>query len=183
MGDWARLPLADASVAVALCDAGTIHFTFPEGLVTFGRELRRVLRSGGVFVTRLITPPNVKESSEDVIEALLAGRIPNLNILKVRLGIALQSNSEGGVRLSDVWDFASSLESDFGVLAQKIGWPVASLLALRTYRDSQLKYHFMTREAFLAVLENECKMRLLACHTPSYELGAQCPTLVMQSLE
>lgn len=179
-GDWTRIPLEAGSRNIVLCDGGLHLLPYPQGQQALVRELHRILRPGGIFILRLFMPPAVPESPDAVLVDLLAGKIDNLNLLKLRLGMALQSNAVEGVQLRDVWQRLHQSAPDFPTLARRIGWDLEHLSAIDTYRDSLLAYHFLTLET----------VRDLFCNTPGgftmgetlvpgYTLGERCPTLVL----
>lgn len=183
LGDWRTLPLTSDSRTIALCDGGFHLVPNPVGQLDFIRSIKRVLAVGGVCAIRLFSLPEQKESVDLVVQDLLAGRVPNLNILKLRLGMAMQSNSTEGVRLGDVWGKVSTLAPSFEQLAQQVGWPVDHLRAIDSYRGSDSRYCFVTPNQ---VQDMFCKQvggfRLQSTAYPSYQLGERCPIVVYQRI-
>jgi hypothetical protein len=179
--DWTAMPLPARSRDVALCDAGLILVSFPDGLSKIVRVLRHVLQSGGLFVTRLFLPQAERESSGVVLSDLLAGRIANLNILKLRLGMALQENGERGVQLGHIWDALHHAAPSLPRLAERIGWPLESLSAIDVYRNCTSRYHFTAFEEICHLFCDDPGG--FACETidiPGYELGERCPTVAFR---
>ena len=120
--DWRDLPFPTGSRDVTVCDGGISMLSYPADHREFVRSLHRVVAPGGLCVFRLYVPPGVRESPEAVLRDLLEAKIPNLNVLKLRLGMALQRSSEGGVELGHVWNVLREAAPDFPVLAERIGW-------------------------------------------------------------
>ena len=142
--DWRDLPLPDASRNLVMCDGGVHLLPYPHGQRKLATTLHRVIEPGGVCILRLFVPPAVRESGDQVLDDLLAGRIPNLNVLKLRLGMALQENANVGVELRLIFDVIARLAPSISDLADRLGWPREHLLAVESYRDSRTRYHFVT---------------------------------------
>jgi len=141
---WTDLPLPDASRNIVMCDGGMHLLTHPDAQRKLAQELRRVIGPGGLCVLRLFVPPPVRESGDQVLDDLLALRIANLNVLKLRLGMALQENAEQGVELRLIYDVIAKLAPTLNELADRLGWAREHLLAVESYRDSRTRYHFVT---------------------------------------
>jgi len=179
--DWRALSLKPASIDLVFCDGGLQLLDYPDGQRGLRDCLSRVVARGGLVTFRLFLPPLIHETPEQVIEALLDGRISDLNQLKLRLGMAMQADAKSGVELHAVWTRVSAL-GDWETLAAKLGWPVTHLAALDSYRDSTARYHFVT----LAQAEStfcagrDAPFSVAAVHTPGYSMGEQCPLLVLR---
>ena len=183
LGDWRCMPLADESREVAFCDGGFHLLPHPDGQLRFIRSMRRVLALGGVCAIRLFAPTSERESEESVLADMAQGRVPNLNILKLRLGMAMQERPGEGVRLGDVWERVAGLAGSFDELAESVGWPIEHLRAIDSYRGSDARYCFVTPSE---VQDLFCKevggFRLESTIFPSYELGDRCPLVVYRKV-
>lgn len=179
--DWTELPLDAGSRDLVLCDGGNILLSYPHGQHRFVQALQRVVAPRGLCIFRLFVPPAQRESPAAVLCELLAGRIPNLNILKLRLGMALQESSERGVQLAHVWDALQRAAPDFSRLAARLGWPLDHLLAIDTYRGCSSRYHFLSiTEVCRLFTEHPGGFTFAAMEVPAYELGERCPTVVFR---
>jgi hypothetical protein len=179
--DWTAIPLPACSQDVVLCDGGLIMVSFPDGISKIARVLQNMLTPGGLFVTRLYATPDRRESAAIVLSDLLAGKIANVNILKLRLGMALQESSEQGVQLGHVWDTLQRVAPDLPRLAERIGWPIESLSAIEAYRESSSRYHFTTLAEIRRLFCDDPGG--FSCETidvPGYELGERCPTVAFR---
>ena len=180
-GDWRTVPLRDDSRDLVLCDGGLHLLDYPRGHRQFAETLRRIVVAGGRCLFRLFTPPEPPESPQQVFESLRSGGIDNLNQLKMRLCMAMQADPEEGVALHAVWEAIARQASDLDRLAADLGWPIAHLRAIESYRDSPNAYHFLTLEQ---VETSFCSptggFDLLRSHQPSYSLGERCPIVVLQ---
>lgn len=179
-GDWRALPLEKASRDVVLCDGGFHLVSYPEGQRRFVESVKSVLVPGGVCAIRLFSPPRYPEEAATVLEEFLAGRIANLNILKLRLGMAMQVDPSVGVRLGTVWDAVAAL-GKFEELAKKCGWPLEHLESLNSYRGSDNRYCFVTPSQVETLFTREVGgFEMESLSYPSYELGERCPIIVFR---
>lgn len=179
--EWDDLPLADASRDIALCDGGLHLMDYPRGQQAFVRSMRRVLVGNGLLLLRLFVPPVRAETPQAVIADLLAGHIADTNSLKLRLGMALQSSPEEGLRVHRVWHALHEAAPDFSALAGRLGWPAEQLLAINAYRDSPNRYCFVTLEQVRQMFCVEPGgFELSEPFIPDYDLGVRCPSVVLK---
>lgn len=179
--NWMDLPLESASRDIVLCDGGLHLLAYPLAQQQLVRSLRRIVAPGGLCIFRLFVPPVQREAPESVLRDLLAGCIPSLNVLKLRLAMALQETSEAGVQLAQVWDALHQAAPDFNQLAAQLGWSLDHLLAIDTYRDCTSRYHFLDALQVVRLFAEEPGGFTFATMTvPRYELGERCPTVVFR---
>lgn len=178
--DWTRLPFRSASYDLVFCDGGLHLLPYPRGMEGFAASVHRVLAPGGLLLLRLFHPPPSRETARNVLDDLLAGRISDLNRLKIRLGMSLQETPEGGVRLGDVWETLHQAEPDFDTLADRLGWTREHMGAFVSYRASDDRYHFVNVEEVLRLFaESPGEFERKAVHTPEYDLGERFPIMVL----
>lgn len=186
VAEWTALPFDPGSQDLVLCDGGLHLLSHPHGHAAWVRELHRVLAAhpAGRCVLRVFLPPDLRESADTVLDDLLHRRIPNLNVLKLRLGAALQPNPVDGVRLGDVWQRFQQAAPDFDALARHLGWDPDHLHVINTYRDSDTRYHFLSlREIEHLFGTDPGGFRVEEVFHPSYPLGERCPTLVLRRVD
>jgi SAM-dependent methyltransferase len=182
--DWTDLPLETASRDIVLCDGGIIMLPYPHGHAQLIRGLQRVMAPGGLCAFRLYVLPDALETPQEVLADLCAGRIANLNLLKLRLGMALQAKCEQGVQLGHVWDVLLKAAPDLDELASRIGWPLAHMQAIHTYRACPSRYYFLTLPEVCSLFtENPGGFILESVHVPTYALGERCPLVVFRRTE
>ena len=182
LSDWREVPLPERSVDLVFCDGGLHLLDFPDGQARLCGELERLITPGGRFTIRLFVPPAVWETSEEVLDDLMAGTIPSLNSLKLRLWMSLQETPTAGVSVRQVWERLHSAAPNWSELAAKLGWPLEHVSAIDAYRDSHARYHCVTGEQVEHLM---CEgtggaFELDRVSIPSYAMGAQCPTLVFR---
>ena len=184
--DWTDLPLESGSRHLAFCDGGLHLLPYPEGQSAVVESLARVLAPGGLLALRLFVPPDPpvgvdRETAAAVIDDLHAGRIASLNVLKLRLGMALQRDAHAGVVLGSVYDRLLEAAPDLPALAAAIGWPLDQTLAIDSYRGSTARYSFASldqvRDLFCMAPGG---FDLVSVRTPTYDLGERCPILVLR---
>ncbi|MEA2901871.1 MAG: hypothetical protein QOH36_1758 [Actinomycetota bacterium] len=179
--DWTDMELEPGSRDVVLGD-GVFHLLdHPGGQARLVDNLARVVRPGGVVGLRLFVPPGAadREAPASVLADLSAGRVANLNLLKLRLGMALQPDPCAGVALGAVYAALDEAEPDLAALAARLGWDLDHLLAIESYRGSDSHYSFVTVDE-VGELFVRRGFELEAVHVPSYELGERCPTVVFR---
>lgn len=177
-GDWLRLPVADGGVDLVVGDGCHTLLESPGGYRAFGREVCRVLRPGGRFVSRLFVRPEESEPVEQVLGDLAGGRIGNFHVFKWRLAMALHDGLDRGVRVGDIWECWHGAGIEPRALAARLGWPEEEIRTIEAYRDAGARYTYPTlgeaRQALAPHFEE------LACHFGDYELGERCPTLSLE---
>ncbi len=176
-GNWLTLPLPDASQHLL---AGDGCYSLLVGLAryaAFARELRRVAAPGALLLMRYFIRPDMAEPVARVIDDLRHQRIGNFHVFKWRLAMALHGPLNEGVRLGDIWNAWHQAVPDPGALAAHLGWQLEVVNTINNYRDVDTRYSFPT-------LTEACGLAgdfdMVAMHTPDYELGERCPTLVMR---
>lgn len=180
-GDWKAIPLVSNSYDIAFCDGGISVLAYPHETRRMIESLERVLAPQGICAFRLYTPPAKQESPDAVLADLVGGRIANLNLLKLRLGMAMQKDAREGIQLQSIWNAISSAAPDFETLASRIGWKLEHLMAINTYRCSPVRYYFPTEAQVLQLFEErKGAFKIEETHRPKYALGERCPTVVFR---
>jgi len=178
--DWLALDLADASLDLILCDGGLIMPDYPRGQQTLCHNISRMLAPGGLTAFRLYVPSPHPETVAEVFQALNEGSIPDLNCLKLRLGMAMQPSPEQGVALADVWvALREQAGSGWQELAARLGWRYDDLRIIDAYRDSLARYSFTTTDQAIALFRN-AGLEYLQTLSHSYTMGNQCPIIVFR---
>lgn len=181
--DWRAIDLPDGSVDIVMCDGGLHLLPYMAGQRALATSLARLVCTGGQVVFRLFLPGGQTETVDQVLMALLAGQIPNLNHLKLRLGAAMMPNSAMGVGLDDVWQaLVTATGGNWYELADRLGWSVDHLAVIDAYRGSKARYHFVSLvdvvQLFTSVEDGA--FTVSSVHVPAYELGERCPTITFR---
>jgi SAM-dependent methyltransferase len=179
--DWLNVALPEASRDIVLCDGGLHLLAYHGEQQRLVRMLHSVLSDRGLCILRLFAPPAKQESPETVLHDLLNNGVPNLNILKLRLGMALMQSAEAGVELGTIWRTLHETAPDLAALAARIGWELEHLMVINTYCASSARYHFVTFDEVSGLFCREPGgFMVSSIRTPSYALGERCPTVVLQ---
>jgi hypothetical protein len=136
------------------------------------RGIRDVLTETGRFVLRCYARPEAPESLGDILDDVGTPKLPSFHHLKLRLLMALQPDTESGVRVRDVYE--AWRENRRSMMN---GWDPATVATIECYRDSDTLYSFPTLAELRSVLA-EC-FDEIAVNVPGYALGERCPTLVL----
>ena len=95
--------------------------------------------------------------------------------------MSLLRNAREGVEVAAIWRAMNRGAPDLENLALRIGWPVPQMLAINAYRNSSARYCFVTSdEAVELFCANPGGFEIRRQYAPSYELGEQCPTIVLR---
>lgn len=179
--DWLEISLPKASRDIVLCDGG-LHLLSHPKQKQLVQVLRNILSDGGLCVFRFFLPPEQRESPDTVIDDLLTGKIPNLNVLKFRLWMALAGSASEGVELATVWRTINDAAGDIEQLAKRIAWPLEHTRVINAYRDSKIRYYFASLDEVEDLFcSKEGGFEVHWQRVPSYELGTQCPTIVFRN--
>jgi len=178
--NWLELPFPSASRDLAFCDGGLHLLEYPSAQLLLIDRLHDVIAQGGRCIFRLFTAPAPGETVGAVLNDLFAGCIPNLNVLKLRLGMALQESPEGGIEVHEIWRTLSEQASGWDQLATKLGWPVAHLRPIDAYENSGSRYHFIPEEQAIELFCGDGKFVFVGSYRSGYVLGERCPIVVFQ---
>ena len=176
-GNWLALPLAAASQDILVGDGCYSLLVGSARYAAFSTELRRVAADGALLLMRYFLRPERPEAQGAVIDDLHRGRIGNFHVFKWRLAMALHGSLEEGVRLGDIWNAWHEAVPDPARLAARLGWRVEVVNTISNYRGVDTRYSFPTLDEARRLVGD---FEMVSMHTPDYELGARCPTLVMR---
>jgi SAM-dependent methyltransferase len=179
--DWLEMKLPAASRDIVLCDGGLNLLAYPDEQQRLASILGEVLAEEGLCILRLFVRPAEKETRDAVLTDLLAGRIADMNVLKLRLWAALQETPSQGVELDTVWRAVQGAAGSLDELALKLGWPLEETLFINAYRDSTTRYWVGTVDEVAKIFcQDAGGFELAGVHVPSYECGPLCPTVVLR---
>lgn len=176
VADWCALPLADASIELALGDGCLTTLAYPHGVAAFARELARVLAPGGALVLRLFAAPTPRETLADVGRALARGEIGSLHALKWRLAMAAPHGDT--IAVADILAAFDRVVPDRAALVRATGWDPDGFATIDAYRNSPHVYAFPTEAAQLAALAPA--FAPIARSVGDYELAERCPIVVLR---
>jgi SAM-dependent methyltransferase len=180
VADWERLPLPEASRDLVLCDGGLHLLRYPAAQKRVVARLAQVIRRGGRCVFRLFALPSKREAATVVLNDLRQAKIPDLNHLKLRLGMALQRRPEEGVAVHEIRETLRATGGDWLSLATRLDWPLLHLRAIDVYQQSNSRYHFLSLDDAIELFCSGGKFRLAEQALPGYPLGDRCPLVAFE---
>ena len=176
LGQWHALPVPDQSQDVILGDGLFVVLDHPQGQRDLVASVRRALRPGGLFIMRCFVLPEERETSAAVFQDLQAGRIGSFHVFKFRLAMALQPAGGRAVNLDEVWKVWDQAGVERAQLMARTGWSGGAIDTIGLYKGNDACLSFLTLAETRALLAE--KLQIVAVHTPGYEMGERCPTLV-----
>ena len=176
-GDWLAPPRRESSCHVVIGDGSINSMTFPEGLHSLGETVFRLLRDDGILVMRCFVQSISRESPEQIYADLQSGAIGSFHACKLRLLMAMQNSPEEGIAVKEVYQSWVDRDLDPHALPSKAGWEKAAIDTIDFYRGASTVYTFPTLAQLRSVLG--VFFREVTVSTPGYEMGEQCPTLVL----
>jgi hypothetical protein len=176
-GDWLALPLPHATQHLLIGDGCFSLLIGRARYAAFAAELRRVAAGDALLAMRYFLRPERAEPVATVVDDLWQQRIGNFHVFKWRLAMALHGTLEEGVRLGDIWDAWQRAVPDPAQLAARLGWRPEVVNTIHNYRGVDTRYSFPTLAEARAYIGG---FAVVATHTPGYELGERCPTLIMR---
>ena len=181
--NWLEMPFAAHSMDFVICDGGLHLLGYPEQQSKLAAIISHILAPGGLCCFRLFVPPAKSEAPSAVLADLHAGRIENMNCLKLKLGMAIQSDAITGVRLGDIWNMLQTNVTDPANIIDQPGWTAANYNTVAAYKDSDTRYHFADMSQVISMFESVShgRLRLESIVTPEYTMGDQCPIVTFRA--
>ncbi|MFO1061284.1 MAG: class I SAM-dependent methyltransferase [Dongiaceae bacterium] len=177
--DWRALPFPAGSFDLVLGDGCLSAVGTAAAAAEVNREVRRVLRPGGLYGLRCFARPDPAPALEPLFAELRAGRIVNLDLFRWFLLMAVQGDDPDGVVLDAVWRIWRAQLPDAAALAQRFGWRPESLAIIEGWAGSAARYLFPDR----ALLERLAApgFARLSWELPDYQPAACFPRLLLQA--
>ncbi|MBS0287714.1 MAG: class I SAM-dependent methyltransferase [Proteobacteria bacterium] len=174
VGDWLKLPLADAKVDLVIGD-GCFTCITENNYEKMIKEIRRVISPAGAFIIRFFIRPNITESIGSVHQEFLSGKIENFHVLKWRIAMALHGSLNQGVSLNSIWESWNTLfKKNNQSLFKRLQWPQSVIQTIDNYKESSVYYTFPTLQEVRTRLNSYFKEQDI--FFPNYALGERCPT-------
>jgi hypothetical protein len=176
--DWFQVEIPEASMDIVIGDGVLTSLAFPRQYRQIAGRISRWLKPDGILTLRVFARPEKAESMQDISTDLKARRIPQFDILKWRLAMALQGDVETGVMLSDVYHAWVKLEREHSSEIENTGWPRATIDTIQLYAGRPARYTFPT----IAELDDafSTELQRVSVTVPNYAFGECCPTVIYQ---
>jgi len=175
-GNWFEMELEPGSFDFVVGDGFSTAWSYPDQYQKMAGVISKCLKPEGLLVARLFVRTNKKETYEGIVGDLKARRISRFDILKWRLGMALQESVAGGVVVEEIYRAWNRLEAEWPSLVEDAGWPRATVDTIKLYDGRSDRYAFPTAEEISEAFSEH--LAAISLTIPSYEFGQCCPTLV-----
>ncbi len=181
VGDWRALPCADQSRSAIVGD-GVLSAVDADPTALL-REFLRVLEPGGVIAIRCFCAPDRPEPLDVIVADALAGRVPDMNVLKWRLSMHLAGHDPVfRVPVSAVLDLFNRLFPDRAGFLEQTGWQASDFDFVDLYRGSASVLRFLPEDRLRAVL-TDIGAKLTVLRPQGYPLADLSPVFVMHKSE
>lgn len=178
-GDWRELPFSDASFDSIIGDGCYTAVGALSEIAALNREVRRVLRTGGMFCQRCFCRPAQSLHADELFEGLFTGRLRNLDLFRWLLAMSVQGDNDEGVRLRAVWEVWHRRVPNALACGAQLGWSREALVNIERWRELDTCYLFPDRAQLGALLGSGMTAPSFA--TPAYDYGELFPTMVSRA--
>jgi hypothetical protein len=177
-GNWFALPRPQSSCEVVIGDGSMNCVRYPDGFRALAQNICQVLRHDGVLHLRCYVQPAAKELPEEIFSDLFEARIPSINHFKFRLSMAMQSSTEQGISVHDVYEKWVGSGVDRECLIARTGWEMRAFQSIEMYRGQDAVHTFPTLTELRSVLHEFFDEAAMS--SPAYLLGERCPSFVLR---
>jgi SAM-dependent methyltransferase len=175
-GNWLEMPVPDRPFDAAVGDGCLSNLVYPHEVREVLSRVHASLRPGGRFVCRLFERPDVPWSREQLLATAAGPARINFHAFKWQVAMHLAGLRQATIPVPQILELFDELFPDRGALAARTGWPRELIDLIDVYRDSEVRFTFMTRSEILAVLPPGISdLRFDACS--NYDLAECCPMM------
>jgi SAM-dependent methyltransferase len=175
-GNWFDIQLEEASFDIVVGDGFSTGFAYPSDYRHIAEVISRWLKPDGRLIARLFVRTEKKETHEAIMADLRAGNIRRFDILKWRLGMAIQENVRQGVIVDEIYRAWKRIEEQWPSLAEEADWPRETVNTIKLYEGRNNRYAFPTINELNDAFSNHLKP--VSTTFPDYDFGECCPSLV-----
>ena len=178
VGDWRALACPDQSRSAIVGD-GVLSAVDADPMALLA-EFLRVLEPGGVIAIRCFCAPDRPEPLDVIVADAMAGRVPDMNVLKWRVSMHLASNDPMfRVPVSAVLELFNRLFPDRTEFLDQTGWQISDFDFVDLYRGSTSVLRFLPEDRLRAVFM-DTGARLVVLRPQGYPLADRSPLFVLQ---
>jgi SAM-dependent methyltransferase len=175
-GNWLEMPVPEHPFDAAIGDGSLSNLAYPHEVREVLSRVLASLRPGGRFVCRLFERPDVPLGREDLLAAASGPARINFHAFKWQVAMHLAEQTQATIPVPGIVALFDDLFPDRQAVAARTGWPRELIDLLDVYRDSEVRFTFMTRSEILAVLPpGITDLRFDACS--NYDLAQCCPLM------
>ena len=175
-GNWFDIDLEEASFDFVVGDGFSTGFAYPVDYEKIAGNISQWLKPDGRLIARLFVRTEKRETHETIMTDLRSGNIKRFDILKWRLGMALQENMQQGVIVDEIYRAWKRIEEQWPSLPEDAGWPRPTVDIIKLYEGRTDRYAFPAIEELNDAFSNDLKP--VSTTFPDYDFGECCPTVV-----
>lgn len=178
LGDWLMMEPPVRPFDAVVGDGSLSNVSYPHEVREVLHRSLQSLRSGGRLVCRLFERPDIPIGMDE-LRTLASGPSPiNFHAFKWKLAMHLAGVAGATIPVRDIRALFDESFADRDGLADRTGWPRPLIDTIDMYRDSDVRYTFMTRSELLDVLpDGITRPGFEPCG--SYDLAGACPLLYL----
>lgn len=176
LGNWFDIELKEGSFDFVVGDGFSTGLAYPDQYIQMAGTISKWLKPDGLLIARLFVRTEKKETHEEIMTDLKAGRIARFDILKWRLGMAIQESARQGVIVDEIYRAWNRIEQQWPSLPEEAGWPRPTVNTIKLYEGRGDRYAFPTIKELTDVFSVHLKP--ISTTIPDYDFGQCCPTLV-----
>lgn len=177
--DWRELPLASASVDVAIGDGCYTALGNLADATAFNSEMHRVLKPGGSVLMRCFCRPPAGLEIDALFQQLFAGGIANLDLFRWLLAMALQGSFATGVSVRIIWEQWARRVPDARALQARLGWTDDAIANMERMAGATMTYNFASLEELLQAAAPG--FDVIEHDSPGYAWGQLFPRIVLRA--
>ena len=175
LSNWQSLPLETHSLDCLIGDNSMGALPSLSEYKWVFAELLRVLKPSGKLCLRCFIAPEHSEPVDKIFKDVMAKRIKNFHVLKLKLAMTLSKYPTYFVFVKDIHALFETTFPNRVELSKLTAWDLDVINTIDAYRGSETVYTFPTLEALKEVASPWFAIESIS--TPDYELGDRCPTL------
>lgn len=175
-GNWLDMPVSAQLFDGAIGDGCLSNLDYPHDVRAVLLRVNANLKPGSRFVCRLFERPDAPWSREALMDTASRPATINFHAFKWQVAMHLAGQTHATVSVPTILELFNKLFPDRAALAARTGWPLELIDLIDVYRDSEVRFTFMSRREILDVLPPDITdLRFDACG--SYDLAECCPMM------
>jgi SAM-dependent methyltransferase len=151
-GNWLEMPVPDRPFDAVIGDGSLSNLDYPHEVRAVLPRILQSLRPGGRFICRMFERPDSPQDLDALRATAAAPARINFHAFKWQLAMHLAGVTRATVPVQEILALFNELFPDRAALAARTGWPRELIDLVDVYRDSEVRFTFMTRQESIAVL-------------------------------
>ncbi len=175
-GNWLEMAAPDEPFDGVVGDGSLSNLVYPHEVREVLNRILPALRPGGRFVCRMFERPDRVWTRDELLATAAAPARINFHAFKWQVAMHLAEITQPTIPVPQILALFNELFPDRAALAARSGWPLELINLVDVYRDSEVRFTFMTRQELIAVLPpGITDLRFDICS--DYDLVECCPLM------